>query len=841
MSNTVTITRASRYGRFRPYQLRATGGFSDVYLARDNSGKIAALKVFRSLSNDSTRSMERFRREKLILERVGNRRVSRLLDADLDAMPPWIASEYIDGPTLREAVGQAGLFRYELSNCVLALLSETLADIHELGIAHRDLNPNNIILSKDGPTLVDFGSAQLLATGQANFSQLSVGTPGFISPEQLNGEPATLASDVYAFGKVASFLVAGDHSDRSQQQLAVFAPNQEKILRQCLSDDPLKRPSAKELQRMFVVDEGTLPTLKNFDFQSPELRKLPRARTSTLIAIFAACALVIGAFGVWRATSIRGVTTIDLEKRFETDHRRYQESSVDLEVRSGNFGALKSISLPINVDISREPRNFSYFDFGFLDYFIFSEEYVTNSALAIYTAPLAAAPTFDEIIREETAPYLVDLEIFGPIIYERITAFQSEFVESECALDVPKRVFVDPSRGLIRHIASSPVCFEIFDNTNVAFAIHDWYPNKNLFFEFTGFADIAVLDPVRVLDSIELRENFAIPVIQPSRTLSLSDLSVYRDGSSVIGGGDGGEKFFYSNVFVIIPPLKSLGLEIGIRDNSAALFSFTSYQQVPGKSKPKELPAGRLFASNKHQLRFDNPDTKALVLSFEIDGLTDIPPDIFVTEIINDARKGWITSQALSFGIGEASSFVDPEFQIMLPSLLESEEKNTMTLPIGDIVFPSPTDLRTTSSEELALAGFRELWSENTPYREADLPHLQVTTEQFSRQVDGSDGAFWISDQGFLSCKEPTSYSYSASRTVEWSLFTGCKIADAVQLDFYPQIQAAPIFKFVVHDGKKSDSNRTSIEFRGVFVPGHHQHLDYFKSLLIYFANLSVK
>jgi len=210
VSSTVAITRASRYGSFRPYKLRATGGFSDVYLARDSTGKTAALKVYRSLSNDTSNSMERFRREKAILERVASRRVARLIDADLDASPPWIASEYVDGPTLREAVTRHGTFQTQAALSVLGLLAETLNELHILGIAHRDLSPNNIILSTDGPTLIDFGSAQLLTTERAGFSNLSIGTPGYISPEQLDGKPATLASDIYSFGKIALFLIGGD-------------------------------------------------------------------------------------------------------------------------------------------------------------------------------------------------------------------------------------------------------------------------------------------------------------------------------------------------------------------------------------------------------------------------------------------------------------------------------------------------------------------------------------------------------------------------------------------------------------------------------------------------------
>jgi len=840
MSNTAVITRASRYGRFRPQQLRATGGFSDVYLARDNTGKVAALKVFRTLSSDTGSGMERFRREKLILERVGSRRVSRLLDADLEATPPWIASEYVEGPTLREAIAQQGPFNRELSVSVLSLLSETLADIHDLGIAHRDLNPNNIILSKEGPTLIDFGSAQLLATGQANFSLLSVGTPGYISPEQLNGEPATLASDVYSFGKVASFLVSGETTDQNRQRFAIFANEQEEILRRCLHSDPRERPGARELRRVFASSTESLAAITGSQFKSPELRKVPRGQPSTILVLLAACLLLIGTLGVWRVSTSNETTTGNLVDRLAADHRRYQDPDADLIPRLGEFGVFQSMLLPASIDVARSPRNYSYFDFGFLDYFEFVGDEIDKAALAVYTMPSASPPSYAEIVGQETTPRLVNLQIFGEKIYERVTGFQSEFVPSECALDIPKTVSTDIGRGLIRHVASAPVCEEFYGRTTVAFSIHDWYPNRNLLFEFTGLVDIAVLDPIQVLDSLVFIANLANPVAQPTTRLSLPDLSIYREGASLIGGQDGNPAFFYANIFVNIPPLASLNLDVKAPEDSSALFSFTAYQQSSGPQKLKPLPAGRLFAHSRHQLRFDNPDTTSLVLSFEIDSLGAAPPDVFVSKSTDDARQTWLLTPSFSLGIGQKLSDIDYEIQIMLPTLIGPEIDQTTNARIGETDFPIPTDLQPTSSEELALAGFTEFWSVDSPYREDDLPHLQVTTNQFSEQVDGSPGEFWVSDPAFLACKQPVTFSYSATRSVEWSLFTECKVADVLQQDNYQQIQASPILKFVVYDRPKSEVNENTVAYRGIFVPGSHQHLAYLKELLKYFASTSL-
>jgi serine/threonine protein kinase len=841
MSSTAVVTRASRYGRFRPYRLRATGGFSDVYLARDNTGMTAALKVFRSMSSDTSRSMERFRREKLILERVGSRRVARLIDADLDAVPPWIASEFVDGPTLREAVSQAGSFGIELSASVLSLLSETLAEIHDLGIAHRDLNPNNIILSSNGPTLIDFGSAQLLATGQANFSQLSVGTPGYISPEQLNGEPATLASDIYSFGKIASFLVTGDATDQGRRGLALFPPSQEEILRCCLSEDPLKRPSARDLQAAFASRENPVAEIQKLDYQAPELRKIPRGRTSALFLFLGVCVLTIGSIGVWRVTNTNELGTLDLVNRLAESHKKYGKSAAEILTRSNDFGVIEAISLPPDVEMFRERRNFSKKDFGFLDFFRLYREDAISSELVVYALPSVDPPSYKELVGSETTSRLADLPGFGAGISDRVAQFQSEFVYAECALDVPETVLTDAVLGRIRHVAAAPVCLDLLGTTQVAYAIHDWYPDRNLLFELTGWVDISVVNPVQLLSSIELSEGLISPIARPTLSLELSDLSIYRDRPSLIDANDADAAYFYANVFVEIPSLSSLELKISAPEESAAQFSFTAYRRETAGEEIVEFPAGRLWAINEHQIRFDNPDTTPLVLSFEIDSSDTIPPEVLISAVSNAGGEGWLTASTLSLDIGDPSSSLDEELRFMLPSLMDQTTLVTTRSSVGSLEIPVPSMWKPTTDGALAQAGFREFWPiVDTELRESDLPHLQVTTEEFSRQVDGSDGLIWVADTAFLSCRTPTTFVYSNDRTVEWSVFRSCEIPDALQGNFSRQIQASMIIKFVVHDGVKDDGNETAIVYRGVFVPGSHQDLDYLKSLIEYLASGSL-
>jgi hypothetical protein len=177
----------------------------------------------------------------------------------------------------------------------------------------------------------------------------------------------------------------------------------------------------------------------------------------------------------------------------------------------------------------------------------------------------------------------------------------------------------------------------------------------------------------------------------------------------------------------------------------------------------------------------------------------------------------------------------------MLPSLIDQTKLVTTRSSVGSLEIPVPSMWKPTTNEALAQAGFREFWPiVDTELRESDLPHLQVTTEEFSRQVDGSDGLIWVADTAFLSCRTPTTFVYSNDRTVEWSVFRSCEIPDALQGNFSRQIQASMIIKFVVHDGVKDDMSETAIVYRGVFVPGSHQDLDFLKSLIEYLASGSL-
>jgi len=159
-------------------------------------------------ADDSLR--RRFSREVEAIQRVAGRCTARLIDADLSAETPWLATEFVDGPTLGEYVRSHGpLAGPSLSALALGLL-EALSAIHSAGVVHRDLKPSNVILASSGPKVVDFGIAHYPEAASAITATGAIlGTPAWMSPEQVDGRAATPASDVFAWGSVVAFAGVG--------------------------------------------------------------------------------------------------------------------------------------------------------------------------------------------------------------------------------------------------------------------------------------------------------------------------------------------------------------------------------------------------------------------------------------------------------------------------------------------------------------------------------------------------------------------------------------------------------------------------------------------------------
>jgi eukaryotic-like serine/threonine-protein kinase len=215
-----------RIGRYVIDRSLGSGGMGEVYLAYSPAGEPVALKLIRSDRLDPV-MRARFEKEAIVARTVvGTSRVARFLDADPFADRPWLAMEYVPGRTLYAHVEEHGPLSAPLVASLGALLAEGLAAVHAAGLLHRDLKPQNVMLSEYGPVLIDFGLAAFLDPGVESLSRSGtiIGTVRSMPPEQASGNVrGTPAADVYGLGAVLLHAATGHHPYDGERWQAIVA------------------------------------------------------------------------------------------------------------------------------------------------------------------------------------------------------------------------------------------------------------------------------------------------------------------------------------------------------------------------------------------------------------------------------------------------------------------------------------------------------------------------------------------------------------------------------------------------------------------------------------------
>lgn len=243
-----------------PYRIEAVlgqGGMGRVFLARDTRDERAgpaAVKVL-SRTGDAT-AWSRFRRELQAARRVHGHGTARVLDGDAEADPPWLAAEYIAGPTLDRLVAERGPLDAAAAAGLAVGVAGALGEIHAAGVVHRDLKPANIILAADGPRVVDFGIARTADATTLSLTGWAMGTPGFMAPEQIT-DPRAVGpeADVFALGSVLVFASTGSSPYRGgdpagvvyrivhdEPRLSGVPASLRPLVEACLARDPAARP-----------------------------------------------------------------------------------------------------------------------------------------------------------------------------------------------------------------------------------------------------------------------------------------------------------------------------------------------------------------------------------------------------------------------------------------------------------------------------------------------------------------------------------------------------------------------------------------------------------------------
>ncbi|HEV7649248.1 MAG TPA: serine/threonine-protein kinase [Actinophytocola sp.] len=257
----------ARVGEYAVLGRLGQGAMGRVYLARSPGGRFVAVKVVRPELADDPGFRERFRHEVASMRAVGGFWTAAVVDADPDGL--WLATEYVPGPTLFAAVAAHGPLPLAALRGLVAGLAEALRAIHGAGLVHRDLKPANVLLAADGPRVIDFGIAKALESVGLTATGMFVGTPGFLSPEQIEGRDATPASDVFALGAVLAYAATGAgpfgtgdaaallyRAVHAQPSLDGVPSSLRPLVARCLDRSPDARPSPSELLASVGPPEG---------------------------------------------------------------------------------------------------------------------------------------------------------------------------------------------------------------------------------------------------------------------------------------------------------------------------------------------------------------------------------------------------------------------------------------------------------------------------------------------------------------------------------------------------------------------------------------------------------
>ncbi|MEU9879294.1 protein kinase domain-containing protein [Streptomyces phaeochromogenes] len=254
-----------------PYRLLGrlgSGGMGRVYLGRSAGGRTVAVKIVHPHFALDEEFRARFRREVEAARRVGGAYTAPVLDAGPDAPVPWVATAYAAGPSLSAAVADAGPLPEHSVRVLGAGLAEALSAVHGLDLVHRDVKPSNVLLTLDGPLLIDFGIARATdGTASLTSTGVSVGSPGYMSPEQILGKGVTGAADVFSLGAVLAYAATGSSpfpGDSSaallykvvheEPELGALSGDLRAVVADCLSKDPAARPSPSTLASRLAAE-----------------------------------------------------------------------------------------------------------------------------------------------------------------------------------------------------------------------------------------------------------------------------------------------------------------------------------------------------------------------------------------------------------------------------------------------------------------------------------------------------------------------------------------------------------------------------------------------------------
>ncbi|MFI5827563.1 serine/threonine-protein kinase [Streptomyces sp. NPDC051578] len=251
-----------RIGPFEVLGRLGAGGMGLVYLARSASGRRVAIKTVRTELAEDQLFRVRFTREVEAARAVSGFYTAAVVDADPRAAVPWLATAYVPAPSLEEIVNECGPMPVQAVRWLAAGIAEALQSIHGAGLVHRDLKPSNVLVVEDGPRVIDFGIASGVSNTRLTMTNVAVGTPAYMSPEQAKDSRSVKgASDVFSLGSTLVFAATGHppyHGANPVETVFMLlreGPNLEglpdelrPLIDSCMQMDATRRPTPADLQ-----------------------------------------------------------------------------------------------------------------------------------------------------------------------------------------------------------------------------------------------------------------------------------------------------------------------------------------------------------------------------------------------------------------------------------------------------------------------------------------------------------------------------------------------------------------------------------------------------------------